>query len=808
MDVLNSEPEDGTNIRNYLATFQKEIEGDDIEENESLIDQESDEDCVTGGLYGYMSPNELNGDIEIKEEPEDDGELFEHTYPRFKDDSEDEEKLFDKHPRRKGAEIIRLGSRNIDNTEKFEDDFLEPLKENSGVVSAVGEELHIDDKHTLEMVAQFAEQAVAKASKNSLISNTENGAPYQTVTIVPSDTNPGELSYVLFVSETGECLDKNVIEGSLPIFNLTDAAQLSEAFLSEQLNEGVKMRTIRLAPRKSSLATQQHACAYCSYSSPKRYLLSRHMKSHSDERPHKCGVCERGFKTVASLQNHVNTHTGTRPHSCKECDSCFTTSGELVRHVRYKHTHEKPHKCTECDYASVELSKLKRHMRCHTGERPYQCPHCTYASPDTYKLKRHLRIHTGEKPYECDICQTRFTQSNSLKAHKLIHSGNKPVFHCEYCPATCGRKTDLRIHMEKLHSSDKPHRCRRCGKVFLDRYSYKIHAKSHDGEKCFKCDLCNYASISQRHLETHMFIHTDQKPFHCDECDQSFRQKQLLKRHKNIYHDPNYIRPEPKEKNHVCTVCTKAFRHKGNLIRHFAIHDPDASATDKELAMRLGEPKKPGQDIDGEEDEEEMNEYDSVADDKESQQVVVFEVIQLPGANSMISEPQTITMLDGQTLLFNGNERQEFSVIQRADEISDLLGLSENISDSEVNDSMDLESSVQSNDNEILPQKGKSAKKSLKNSSYRKVNKINDRKNATVFKVSADKSVSELQNLSLSSLLDDKSVPGKEMQPNKEDQYQKDFENCFGFNEHDDLLVVSTSPVYETFESNIDPDIS
>lgn len=134
-----------------------------------------------------------------------------------------------------------------------------------------------------------------------------------------------------------------------------------------------------------------HMCNYCNYTTSKRYLLSRHMKSHSDDRPHKCSVCERGFKTVASLQNHVNTHTGTKPHSCKFCDSSFTTSGELVRHVRYRHTHEKPHKCTECDYASVELSKLKRHMRCHTGERPYQCPHCTYASPDTFKLKRHLR---------------------------------------------------------------------------------------------------------------------------------------------------------------------------------------------------------------------------------------------------------------------------------------------------------------------------------------------------------------------------------------------------------------------------------
>lgn len=54
----------------------------------------------------------------------------------------------------------------------------------------------------------------------------------------------------------------------------------------------------------------------------------------------------------------------------------------------------------------------------------------------------------------------------------------KPVFACELCPARCGRKTDLRIHVQKLHTSDKPLKCKRCGKSFPDRYSCKIHNKA------------------------------------------------------------------------------------------------------------------------------------------------------------------------------------------------------------------------------------------------------------------------------------------------------------------------------------------
>ena len=77
--------------------------------------------------------------------------------------------------------------------------------------------------------------------------------------------------------------------------------------------------------------------------------------------------------------------------------------------------------------------------------------------------------------------------------------------------------------------------------------------------------------------ELELFLY-DVNQYHqrCDECDQSFRQKQLLKRHKNLYHNPEYVAPQPKEKTHECPHCQKSFRHKGNLMRHLAIHDPDA----------------------------------------------------------------------------------------------------------------------------------------------------------------------------------------------------------------------------------------
>lgn len=582
-----------TDIQNYLETFNKEIEGGDNANGQMGIKFEAAEVAqevgseVENGEAGAYYIDQATGQYYYESRNED------------------------------GQRVMTV-VQGLPETHTVDDHYvsIENPEDNEG-----SEDVHVMDENTQMVLG--------------------GGDSYQTVTIVPSETSSGEVSYVLIVQQP-EDKDKED-DQDLTVYDFDDQEEPHPMSGAESGDDEDKSKIIKMIPKKSQTVTQAHMCNYCNYTSPKRYLLSRHMKSHSEERPHKCSVCERGFKTLASLQNHVNTHTGTKPHHCKYCQSAFTTSGELVRHVRYKHTHEKPHKCTICDYASVELSKMRNHMRCHTGERPYQCPQCTYASPDTFKLKRHLRIHTGEKPYECDVCTSRFTQSNSLKAHKLIHTaGDKPVYQCELCPATCGRKTDLRIHVQKLHTSDKPLKCKRCGKQFPDRYTYKVHNKSHEGEKCWKCDLCPYASVSQRHLESHMLIHTDEKPFQCEQCDQAFRQKQLLKRHQNLYHNPNYVPPTPREKTHECPECQRAFRHRGNLMRHMSAHDPESSAAEKALALKLGRQKKvqiidgqqvevmPGEDGDDEDEMETDVEGNVVAvEGSDGQQYVVLEVIQL-----------------------------------------------------------------------------------------------------------------------------------------------------------------------------------
>jgi len=176
----------------------------------------------------------------------------------------------------------------------------------------------------------------AESTSNQVMMSTgASSDQYQTVTIVPSDGDTGEVSYVLIVQqpedEKAGGTKTQAGGGADDVYDF-DGDPDDPNTLGEFITDDKKMKG---TGKRSQTVTQAHMCNYCNYTTPKRYLLSRHMKSHSEERPHKCSVCERGFKTLASLQNHVNTHTGTKPHHCKFCTSAFTTSGELVRHVRY-----------------------------------------------------------------------------------------------------------------------------------------------------------------------------------------------------------------------------------------------------------------------------------------------------------------------------------------------------------------------------------------------------------------------------------------------------------------------------------------
>ena len=224
---------------------------------------------------------------------------------------------------------------------------------------------------------QENETAVAEAQD---VDQTEEDAgqtstPFSTVTIMPSQLNQdGELQYMLIVSKSEEG-DNEEKEGTkagsskqtneLSVFDFeeeangvvegddgdrsVDSQQLYDEEEEEEEDDDDDDDDYDYEESGESTKGREESgtvfkCNHCSYTSTKRFQLSRHLKSHSDDRPHKCNYCSLAFKSRVALTNHTNTHKGVRPNKCKECEACFTTTGELIRHVRYRHTYEKPHR--------------------------------------------------------------------------------------------------------------------------------------------------------------------------------------------------------------------------------------------------------------------------------------------------------------------------------------------------------------------------------------------------------------------------------------------------------------------------------
>eukprot|EP00483_Globobulimina_turgida_P009755 UN09774 len=75
-----------------------------------------------------------------------------------------------------------------------------------------------------------------------------------------------------------------------------------------------------------------------------------------------CRICNRQFKTNVTLSRHMRTHSNEKPFQCKNCNKRLARSDYLRNHIRI-HTGEKPFQCTKCLRQFSRKSNLNRHCK-------------------------------------------------------------------------------------------------------------------------------------------------------------------------------------------------------------------------------------------------------------------------------------------------------------------------------------------------------------------------------------------------------------------------------------------------------------
>ena len=335
-----------------------------------------------------------------------------------------------------------------------------------------------------------------------------------------------------------------------------------------------------------------HRCKVCGKDCSSPSYLTRHIRSHTGEKPYECNICGSAYAYMSYLTRHIRLHTGEKAHKCPVCGKCFSDRGALKTHsVIHTRTHDQPFECTVCGKRFAQKNTFNRHSAMHKDPKSHQCSVCGKTFHSKGYLKSHSALHTDEKAYQCVKCGTCLASKKHLAQHcKVVHAGNASTDHlCSVCGKHFSCKTSLdrhyKIHVDVKpsleHAGENPGQNTHDDKPVMENAHQTPPVHSEKPKKDHLCSVCGKCYRTKCELVTHFRVHSGEKPFKCTVCGKGFTRKGALNWHSS-----------PQEKAYLCTVCGKRFAKESCLTEHTRIHTGEkpiqCSFCDKRFARKSG----------------------------------------------------------------------------------------------------------------------------------------------------------------------------------------------------------------------------
>ncbi|XP_074545352.1 zinc finger and BTB domain-containing protein 40 isoform X2 [Halichoeres trimaculatus] len=260
-------------------------------------------------------------------------------------------------------------------------------------------------------------------------------------------------------------------------------------------------------------------CKHCDTSFSVAAALAYHTKKkHSEGKMYVCQYCKATFAQSIELTRHVRTHTGDRPYVCRECGKGYSQASGLTVHLQTFHNLSEPHDCQKCCLSFSTLDEHRQHIQEFHPKEYHKCPTCSKVFTSAALLDKHKSTHTGSKPFSCDICNKSYQQLSGLWYHNRTNHPDvfashtrqlKTLVQCDLCFKFFPSAASLTKHQAAEHQGSEASalRCPFCPALLGGEEEMQEHISSQhvsQSSEVFNCPLCSLICSSQMELQEHL----------------------------------------------------------------------------------------------------------------------------------------------------------------------------------------------------------------------------------------------------------------------------------------------------------------